>query len=410
MLYNKITVEKARDLLLESITTMEKETVPLYKSIYRIAACDVFAPCELPICRQSAFDGYAVNGKDLKGACSLKIVSSTTGGGKIPEGILKPGKTIKVDTGEALPEKTAAVIPKEQVFHQGSQIYLSEGIELNSNIKMPGEDFKKGDILAKCNTPLSPGNVGSLAAFGYQKITVYRRPSVAIICLGFNVVFHHFTPERGQVRDSNGPMLASLIQMDGGKAAVLECVGCSTDNGLTNLLNDLPKTVDLIITVGGAASGEFDRAFELLDKSKVEMLYWGVQAKPGGHSGAGLKESVPIICLPGNPAACAVGYNLLVSPVLRKMQGLSSNPKRISALCVNEYNKKIKKRHFLRSRMYLDNDGTWKVRILPGQKSSMLRSLLDYNSLVDLQAGHAPLKEGDPVTVMPLYYYSDMLV
>ena len=158
---------------------------------------------------------------------------------------------------------------------------------------------------------------------------------------------------------------------------------------------------DLVLTVGGVASGPDDYALALLKASDARVLFWGVESKPGHHSGAAVCEDRPVIALSGNPAACAVAYQLLAAPVVRALQGLPPCPGAIPAICTNFFPKGGGPRRFLRGYAACGAKG-WEVTLLPGQKSSMLRSLINWNALVDLPAGHPPLQAGSPVSVLPL--------
>jgi molybdopterin molybdotransferase len=343
-------------------------------------------------------DGFVIHNSNLKGACEL-LVNDNLSPGTIPASILKPGETVKVATGGILPAGSAAVIPEENAVCKGNYLFFKKEIDPGANIKPQGEDFKEGDLILRRNTCLNPGALGVLAAFGQQKVRVYRRPAVAIICLGQEIIPYHLEPQKGQVRDSNGLLLTSLVLQDGGQVAGLEYVGLSTRDSFMDTLEGLFQKADLVITIGGAANGEYDQALSILRKAGVKIVFWGMQAKPGSHCGGGFRKSKPVIALSGNPSACVVGYHLLASPVLRKMQGLSSGQDRIMAVCVDNYQKKGNARRFLWGQMFLDID-TWKVKILPGQKSSMLKSLLCYNSLIDLPAGYPPFEKGSVVPVI----------
>jgi len=398
-----ITVEEAWEIFQNIPVSLQPESVSLIDSLHRISSFDIFATGNLPSCSQSAVDGFVLHSKDLQGDREL-LVREILGHGTIPTSSLNPGNTVKVVTGGILPAGSAAVIPQEDAILRDNFMSVKEEIAPGTNIKMQGEDFKEGEIILKRNARITPGVLAVLAAFGQETIMVNRRPSVAIICLGPEIIPHYVTPGEGEVRDSNGPLLASLILQEGGQIVALEYVGgaCNRDS-IINILEVLFEKADLVLTIGGTAFGESShQALPLLSEAGVKMLYWGIQVTPGSHSGAGLWGYKPVIALSGNSSACAVGYHLLVSPVLRRMQGLPFGLETISAVCVDNYRKKIGNRRFLRGRMFIDN-GMWKVKILPGQKSSMLKSLLNYNSLIDLHAGHPPVDENSMVKVLPLY-------
>lgn len=396
-----ITVEEAWETFRDVIIPLQPESVSLLDSLHRIAAFDIVADRDLPACSQSAVDGFVLHNSDLQEERKLCVMDDVLGSGKIPASSLNPGNTVKIVTGGTLPAGSAAVMPQEEAVFKGNCLFLKKEVVSGSNVRLQGEDFKEGEIILQRNLRLTPGVLGVLAALGQKMIMVNRRPSVAIICLGPEIIPHYFTPGAGQVRDSNGPLLASLILQDGGQVAGLEYKReASTRNSFLNTLEEFFKKADLVITIGGTVYGESaHQAIPLLSEAGVKMLYWGIQAKPGSHSGGGLWGSKPVLALSGNPSACAVGYHLLVSPVLRRMQGLSYDPEKTMAVCVDKYHKNGRTRRFMRGRMFIDK-GVRKVKILPGQKPSMLKSLLSYNSLIDLEAGHPPVEKDSMVPVI----------
>ncbi len=399
-MFFKVNVEEARESLLGQIIPLPAETVPLLQALNRIAAVDYTASGDLPACSQSAVDGYAVHQHNLKGRASLTVLEMLYPG-DTPSVPLEPGKTSRVVTGGPLPGDTAAVIPQEKARFEGNHVFWDEEIAPGENIKPQGEDFRNGYTLVMRGAPITPGVLGILAAFGHSKIKVYQRPRVAIVCLGPEIIPCHLTPEKGQVRDSNGPLLASLITLDGGLVTNIEYLHREKKEGIKAVLAGLISQADLILTVGGAASGASDQALSLLREAGTRMLFWGVRAKPGSHSGGGISGSKPVISLSGNPSACITGYHLLAAPVLRAMQRLDPHPRVFAATCTNSYAKGGNTRRFLRGYAQC-GEGGWKVTILPGQKSSMLKSLAGYNALIEIPAGHPPLEEGNTVTVYPV--------
>ena len=396
-----ITVEEAWGIFRNVTVPLQPESVSLLDSLHRIAAFDLVSASDLPACYQSAVDGFVIHKSDLQGERELCVMEGVIGPGKLPASSLNPGNTQKIATGGTLPSGSAAVIPEEEAIFKGDCLYVKKETAAGANVRPQGEDFKRGEIILRRNVRLTPGVLGVLAAIGEERIMVVPRPSVAIICLGQEIIPHNNIPGSEQVRDSNGPLLASLIIQDGGDVACLEYKSkASTRKNFLSTLEDVFEQADLVITIGGTAFGEpDDQAIPLLREAGITMLFWGIQVKPGSHSGGGLWEYKPVIALSGNPSACAVGYHLLVSPVLRQMQGLPFAPEKTMAVCVDKYSSNGSKRRFLRGQMFIE-EGLWKVKILPGQKSSMLKSLLSYNSLIDLEAGQPQVEKDSMVPVI----------
>ncbi|KUK81837.1 MAG: Molybdenum cofactor synthesis domain protein, partial [Pelotomaculum thermopropionicum] len=267
----------------------------------------------------------------------------------------------------------------------------------------PGEDFKSGDLLAQSGSLVSPGLIGVLAAYGRRQVEVYRRPRVAVLSLGQEIVPYYYKPAPGQVRDSNGPLLAALVRRDGGLVAGVDIANTVNPAQLKHrLLEGFLEQSDLVLTVGGAASGFFDRALYILRQVGARLLFRGIKIKPGSHSGGAVSNDKLIISLSGNPAACAVGYHLLAAPVLRAMQGRKTYAPVIPAVCTGSFKKNGGTRRFLQGVAACGRKGGWTVKVLPVQKSSMLRALIDANALVELPPGRPPLNEGDEVRMLLL--------
>ena len=184
----------------------------------------------IPPCAQSAVDGYAVHGEDLGPGQDTPakpglIVRQVLKAGEEPEVPLAPGETVKVVTGGPVPAFAAAVIPEERVRLQGGQVFFAGGLAPGSNLKMTGEDFQRGEVVARPGTHLTPGLIGVLAAMGQSQVTVYRRPRVAIVSFGRELVPAQETPATGQTRDFNGPLVAALVVRDGGEISGVEILG-----------------------------------------------------------------------------------------------------------------------------------------------------------------------------------------
>lgn len=398
----RLNLEDAQKSLLDLVTPLPVETVFLLDAYDRVISQDFHAPHNLPLFPRSAADGFAVPengagpGRDL-------IIKGWLRDGDTPDFRIGPGQTAGVVTGGPLPAVTSAVIPQEMVIVEGERAVFMEEAPTGDNIRLPGEDFRAGEVLARPGNRLGPGLLGVMAAFGRSEISVYRRPRVAIVSLGREIVPCHEAPEWGQLRDSNGPLLASLVRRDGGEVAVVRTMSDEDPDAVKTCLEKLLQQSDLVLTIGGTASGPQDQALPILRETGMRILFWGIKIKPGSHSGAAVCANKPVIALSGNPAACAVGYQLLAAPVLRILQGLDPAPRRLQAICVNSFPKKGGPRRFLQGYAFCSQDG-WRVAALPRQKSSMFRSLISSNALIELPSEHPPLEPNTAVEIILLDY------
>jgi len=388
-----IEIETAQNILGQQLSPLADEEIPLLTAFGRVASHDLRVPSPIPYRPQSAMDGFAIHQADLGVSGLLRIQRLKVS--DIPHYPLQSGEAVVVNTGFPVPKDTGAVIPHEGVEVQGDYLFTRYDLKPGSNIRPAGEDFQAGELLVASGTRLTPGIISAAAACGLSKISVYRKPRVAVL----NLSPYHSSraTNRGSalLPDSNGPLLASLVVRDGGE---VEWVADKDDIDLHEI--DTLQHTDLLLTTGGTYSREKSEAQTLLEELGTTLLFWGTQIQPGGHNGAGIFDSRLAICLSGNPAACAVGYELLAAPVLRRFQGLNPNLSRLPATCVNDIvitNRSS--RRFLRGRAACGSNG-WEVEVLPGQKASMIRSLLECNALIEIPGGRSKIPAGSKINII----------
>ncbi|MBP7332213.1 MAG: molybdopterin molybdotransferase MoeA [Firmicutes bacterium] len=396
-----VKLEEAQELIYNRIVHLPAESVPLLSALGRFIYRDVHAPHDLPPCNKSAVDGFAVSAdKEIKNH-SCRIIEILKPG-VMPGFELSPGQAAGVVTGGPVPDGTGSVIPQEITRLEGDLLKFAGDTPPGENIRPQGEDFKAGDLLVRRGTALNPGAIGVLAAFGMSEVAVFRRPRVAVLGLGQGIVPCQAKPLPGQIRDSNGPFLATLAMRNGAQVTGVELAGEGDLSKIKNMLEKLLRQADIVLTTGGTAKGECDQALWAVRQTGAKLLFWEIQIKPGSHSGAAVYDGKLIISLSGNPAACAAGYHLLAAPVLRVMQGQSFAPERVTAVCASAFPKRGGPRRFIQANLESCQEGLM-VSILSGQKSSMLRGLLNNgNALIDLPAGQPPLEKGAEVSVIVL--------
>lgn len=388
-----LNLEDAQNILLNSVSTLSVEYVPSLHAYGRILAVDTFTGQELPPEPQSAVDGFAIHADDTDGDKVLNIREWP--GLKPSSSPLAGGQVVAVVTGGVLPAGTAAVLPREKAVIKGDRLSFTGRLAPGSQIRLAGEDFRTGELIGRKGTRLTPGLVGLMAAMGILDAGVFQQPRVAILSLDNRIAPYGVMSAEGQIRDSNGPMLSSLVSRDGCVPSAVEVVA-ESGQLVKDQIASLLKSADLVITIGGTFAGEKSEVLSVLEDLAAEVLFSGVRIQPGGHPVAAVVDSKLIISLSGNPAACAVGYETLVAPVLRAMQGAISFPCEVWGYCTNSYPRKDGGRRFVRGYTFFDHD-SWKVTVLPGQKPGMLRSVINCNALIDLPAGSPALEKGTRV-------------
>lgn len=394
-----ISLEEVQIELLKHCRRLDDESISILEAAGRVSREELIADSDLPAFNQSAVDGFAVADENPMEKGQYYITGHL-GLGEISPLTLEPGQAMGVLTGGNLPSGSRAVVPHEKAEIRGHYLYSQEAIKPGNNIKPAGEDYVKGSQLLSRGSVLTPGDIGLLAAYGKTSIIVSRKPRVAVLGLSKHVIPWQSIPEPGQIRDSNGPLLAALVLQDGGLPVSIKSAS-KTETSVKTVAAELLEQADILIVTGGTYAEGGNEARRLMEELGAEILYWDVPVQPGSHTGASIRNSHLLFALSGNPAACAVGYQLFVAPVLRAMQGLIPPGRRLTARCVNGFARKSGSRRFIRGHASWDEEG-WNVTVLPGQKPSMIRSLVNCNALIDMPAGSPPIEAGQDVPILLL--------
>ena len=393
-----ISLEEAQGLILQHASTLAAENILTLNALGRVSAADVIAPDDLPGRDQAAVDGFA-----LSGLADAYQLTGAVKAGEVPLP-LQPGLAIKVSTGRNLPQQTISVIPFEKTDIKNNLLYPREKVPDGSNIKKAGEDFPSGSSLFQRGTVIGAAEISLLAAFGIAHIEVVGQPRVAVLCLSRNVVAWLSEPEPGQIRDSNGPLLGSLVKGDGG-IPIAGCTISATKVTPRETAKKLLEQADILIITGGTFAYGDNETIALMKELGAKVLYEDISVQPGSHSSASHYGGRLIIALSGNPGACAVGYHLFVAPALRALQGFEPGSKRINACCSSGFPKKSIIRRFIRGHLSWSEAG-WQVEVLPGQKPSMIRSLLQCNALIDVPANSPAIDSCEEVSVIIIGNYA----
>ena len=389
-----VSLEEAQLLIKKRCRPLPVEDVSILEAWGRVCGSDINVDSDLPAGPQSAVDGYAVRDSGDHGIYTLQDSFLL---GDHPLAGLEPGHACRVSTGGDLPPGTTAVFPQERTTIKEGRLVAQEPFKTGNNIKSVGEDFKAGESLASRGAQLTPGTVALLAAFGHDQVPVYRQPRVALASISRNIIPWHMQPEPGQTRDCNIPLLTAMVAQNGSRvtaSGIFRETGSPAPEAFSQLLAE----ADVLIMIGGTFAPTGHEASLLMERMGAELLYWDVPVQPGSHTGAAALGSKLLFALSGNPAACAVGFQLFAAPALRALQGSRPEAAYVKARCPNGYDKKTGSRRFIRGRVEW-KDG-WKVTVLPGQKPSMIHSLVDCNALIDMPAGSPGIEAGQAVDVL----------
>ncbi|MCD6324299.1 MAG: molybdopterin molybdotransferase MoeA [Desulfurococcales archaeon] len=327
-------VDVARERLLSRIRIpLEVEEISIYEAAGRVLAVDVVAPADYPPYNRSAVDGYAVRSSDVTGASEsnpipLRVVGTVEAGTK-PEGLkVNEGEAVLIFTGGELPEGADAVVPVEYVDVEGEYVYVYRSVAKFRNVSLRGEDFKARELLAKKGTMIRPWHVAALAQGGFKRVKVFRKLRVGIINTGDELYDVVLTQSGGgRIPNSSGPLIASYAEELGCEAEVLGIVGDDEVRIREILINAL-RDHDIIVVTGGTSVGGRDVVPEAISSiDGAELVFHGVNLRPGRTAGAFVVRGKPVLMLSGLPVACLVGLENFLKPVVEKVMGMEPLPR-----------------------------------------------------------------------------------
>jgi molybdopterin molybdotransferase len=312
--WQEVSWDYARTVASHAVSPLLHELLPLSQCLNRRVADDYPALCDLPPYTTSAMDGYAVSGQG-----PWRIIGDVKAGAPFKEG-LKSGTAVRIATGAVIPRDTFGVIRWEVADVKDG--YLRAEASEGADIRLAGEESRKGDLLVRRGTKLSPSHLGLLASTGYDQIKVFRKPRIAILLLGDELQLAGI-PVSGLVRDSLGPQLPGWLERLGAEVVSLTYVTDELESVVRAIVNAGP-TCDLIVTTGGTADGPRDHVHAALEKVGASFFVDRVRSRPGHPALLAMinvYSPIPLLGLPGNPQSAIVGLMTLGAPVLGAFQG-----------------------------------------------------------------------------------------
>ncbi len=318
-----ITISTALDIIERETPKLVAERVAIEDSVGRVLAEDVVADTDMPPFDRSQMDGYAVRAADTKDAPAVLRLVGESAAGRGWKGRLKAGEAVRIMTGAPLPAGADAVQKIELTSEADGTVTINEPTAKGRFIVSKGKEVKRGATVLRRGTRISPANISVPAAFGYAKLKVSKRPRVAILATGTEIVPVAKRPKPDQIRNSNSLMLASLCQSAGAETVILPTVGDKLSD-LTAAIASAAKTSDLVITTGGVSVGKYDLTKEAVAGLGAEIFFEKVKLKPGKPTVFARVKKAYFFGLPGNPVSAAVTFHLLVRRALMLMQSASA--------------------------------------------------------------------------------------
>ena len=400
-----LSVEEALERVLGEFHALEPERVPILKALGRVLAEDVHAEADVPPHANSSMDGYAVLAADTAGASrqspsSLRVVGELAAG-YVARTEVTPGTALRIMTGAPIPPGADAVVQVEDTESRGEWVEVFAEVPVGQYVRPAGEDVRQGELVLQRGTVVRPQEVGMLATLGHSQVPVVRRPRVAILATGDEVVEIDAPLAPGKIRNANSYSNAAQVVRCGGVPVML---GIARDrvHELTDKISaGLAQGVDLFLTSGGVSVGDFDLVKTVL-AAEGEINFWRVRIKPGKPLAFGRIEGVPVLGLPGNPVSVMVSFEMFVRPAILKMLGVTERERRaIEATLMDEVKHKDERRHYLRVRVE-GHEGEYRAHLTGGQGSGILSSMVKANALAIIPEEWTHAEAGARVQVIML--------
>ena len=398
-----ITTEEALCLVLQHTPVIqEKEQIQIANISGRVLAEDVKTVFDNPPFHRSPIDGYACRAADLTGASKeqpvcLKVLREIDAGDYSEEEV-QPGQAVRIMTGAAIPPGCDCCVRQEDTDYGEERVQIYKAERPWGNYCFKGEDFKAGQVLLKAGRELGFVEAGVLAGMGVPKVSVYRRPRIAVLTTGNEVVQPGEPLAPGKIYDINQKLLAARLLELGVELCEARSVPDEPEQ-MAEALKKAAKEADLIVTTGAVSVGKKDIMHESLALIGAERVFWGIQVKPGMPTLFSDYQGIPVMSLSGNPFSALVITELLLRPMLAKMMRKPSlDLVRVQGTLADAFGKPSPSRRFVRA--YWEK-GTF--HLPEGLNSNgVLASMVGCNCLLDVPAGSGTLKPGDPAEAILL--------
>jgi molybdopterin molybdotransferase len=404
------SVPDASAAILAKIGVLDEESVPLADLAGRAITNPITAPFAVPAWNNAGMDGYGVRAADIANASAVSPVtlpvSGSVAAGGSPSGPLAAGTAVRVMTGAPVPDGTDTVIRVEDTDGNTARVSIVNARDAMKNVRRRGEDFREGDELLAAGTAIGPAVIGVLASIGAAQLRVPRRPRVAFLASGDEIVELDRMAEvkaGKKIFTSNSYALAALITANGGVPVNLGIARDEPADIKARLLRARDERADLILTTAGISAGEHDYVRTVLDELGLTLDVWKVRLRPGAPLGFGMLGAVPWIGLPGNPVSTMVTFELFVRPAMRKMLGHRLLHRRPMPVTVEEeITTGAKLTHFMRAVVTIAPDGTRTARLTGPQGSGILTSMTRANALIIVPEDRPHVRPGEQLNAILL--------
>jgi molybdopterin molybdotransferase len=396
-----ISVEEARIRITGAFDPLSTEMVALSEATGRVLSDDLAARRTQPPTAVSAMDGYAVRAEDVQSVpVKLKVVGEAPAGGRFEDEVA-PGEAVRIFTGGPVPDGADTIIIQEDTDLGTPVVTVNDSADPGQHVRKAGIDFTDGEVLIEAGRKLGARDIGLAAAMNHPWLPVTRKPTIALLATGDEVVRPGDPIGPNQIVSSNGPALAAFIESRGGVAIDLGIA--PDDESSIRTLAEGSRGADLLITMGGVSVGDRDLVQKVLGNAGMEVDFWKIAMKPGKPLMFGLLKGTGVLGLPGNPVSSMVCALLFLGPAIDKMLGMvGAGVPSIRARLGADVRANNFREDYMRASLAHDEDGTPLATPLPIQDSSMMAALAQAGCLIRRPPGAPPAKTGDWVEVIPL--------
>ena len=398
-----LSVEEARARMLADAALLGVETVAIGQALGRVLTQTIDATRDQPPFAASAMDGWAIRRADLTEGAVFRV-GGESAAGKAYSGLVRQGEAIRIFTGAPVPAGADLVVIQEEAQRDGDTVRFAADDDPKSNIRPAGGDFRSGDRLLEPGVRLDPWRLSLAAAAGRATLEVARRPRVAILATGDELVQPGGTPAADQIFESGSIALAALVETWGGSAMRLTA---AADNAEAIAASVAGIEADLIVTVGGASVGDHDLVKPAMERLGLSLRVETIAVRPGKPTWFGTLDAEDqggrrVLGLPGNPASALVCAELFLRPLLAALTGRDPAPAMIAARLAAPLAANGPREHWMRAALSIDPEGRAIVAAFPDQDSSLVGVFSRADALGRRPANAAAASSGDIVDVLPL--------
>lgn len=401
------TVKEAQAIILEHVSVLKAENVPIESSLGRILAEDVSSNRNHPPYDMSAMDGYAVRHVDIKNAAKaspaiLSIVDDIRAGVE-PICAIKSNEASRIMTGAAVPEGADTIVRVEDTDCDGTKVKIFVPASKGTDIRRLGENLRKGDLVLSRGIDIGAAQLGILAMVKKAAVPVHRKPKIAIISTGDELEGLTEKFNERKIPDANSYTAMAQALSAGAEPVILGIAGDSKEALRKKLLEGLEY--DGLIVSGGVSVGHHDFVRPTLNELGIDMLFWRVAMRPGHPFAFGLRGKTPVFALPGNPVSSMVCFEEFITPAIRKMVGAGAVfRKTIKARLTEDVSDKRGRVHFMRVVLEYTPDG-YSARLTGSQGSAILMSMAAAHGLL-VMPSHSEILKKDSIATVQLLNYS----